>query len=877
MSESLRISDIVRHLFASLAGADTSVFEPPNDRQLVKMLTASKVGEAANIRKGRIKLSLPYFGWYSVEIDGLTGRKPCCKLSECSPSFFGPVSVSMIPPDCEVVVVLEPREQWGYILGAKPTIVQDGNYCFSDFVCQGSGVGFHDRYCAAYINNTKDSGGVIDFSNNRPLDNLITDWGYTTVTGVMLHLDPFMTFMRVNESTGLWCFYPEGHTRLSGQSLEFASDSSYSESGVDAGETFTYYGEAMYPWEVMGIVDPVVTFNKTVDDIEIHKTHSAGKYEPLYANQQPIFRYEEYGGYLANGHMRQMSLPHALNDGSESTPNRLSDASTDICVFREHVGIDGSYSVASAKSVRITKQTLIPSFSRIKARNDNSEKADKPATYNASGWFNDNARLEHKLGDLSDADSTKTVAQAIDRLAHDCNLKQVIGIGMHSGDFLLPEASDNAFASWQDTLNFDSLKSDTKIATVTPETYKLDHRTQAKFYKLLQMLEFADDGSVILQGGYGERIVFARGEIFIDAPGNINIRPGKSAVVLAGDDAIIKARNSFDITASYKDGRIATARNLHTLSGASGYGGTLIENRATSKEQSFPSSGGEAVESSGIVMKAANSLVSATASEIYLRTGSASGGVATGNIVLDADNGSADIITLASTHRRFIKVSANDSFGENPNNITATNVTNRVSSFIDTGLTVNGSMQVSGGMRIRTGLTITAGHVSSPSGGYVGTIGPDQDRALQYIDSTAKANREAANKSYTEYKQDYYGNEKIGAADVQKKISFGFRTERDYGTTNWEAPEAYWQQLAKGSGAVTAWQEPAVKYQNVNNTYAWPGSKWLDNSLATFNSENASFFDSQNNRPKVREFTASPEYGGLELKSPQKNYLVIDC
>lgn len=880
MSDNLRTSDIIRHAFASLAGASKPIFQPASDRQLVKMLVSSDVGAAGSVRKGRIKLSLPYFGWYSVEIDGLTGRKPCCRLSECSPSYFGPVEVSIMPPDCEVVVIMDPKEQWGYIVGAKPTIVQDGNYCFSDFVFQGSGVGFQDKYCSSYINNTKDSGGVIDFSNNRPLDNLITDWGITTVTGVMLHLDPFMTFMRVNESTGLWCFYPDGLTRLSGQSLEVVSDSTYRESGADAGETYSYYGEAFYPWEAMGSAIPEAELTRTVADEEIHKTHLDGKYEPKHADQQPVFRYEEYGGYLANGSMRQMSIPIALNTESSLDPiNQLDTmgASPDICVFREHVGIEGSYSLASAKSIRIAKQTLIPSFKRRKMRNDNTEFADSPETYNASGWFNDDAELKHSIGDMSDADSTATVAQAMDRLAYDCNHKQVFGVGMHIGDFSLPEASESKLESWQDTLNFDSLKNSSRIATVEPTTLTVDHRFQAKFYKLLQMLEFADDGSVILQGGYGERIVFARGEIFIDAPGNINIRPGKSAVILAGDDAVVRARNSFDITASQKDGRILARRNLHMLSGDSGYGGMLLENRASSKDQSFPDKGGEAVESSGIVLKSAKSLVSAIASEIYLRTGGTKGGVTPGNIVFDADNGSADIISLASTHRRFIKSSANDSFGENPDNVTAANVTSSAGAFIAGSLTVNGSMQISGGARVRTGLVITAGHVSSPSGGLVGRISADQDRALQYIATTAKAQVEAANKSYDSYKQDYYGDKKIGSSAVQKSISFSCRSEEDYGTKDWEMPEAYWQQLAKDSGAVTTWQEAPVKYQDAFSTYAWPGKCWLEDRMSTFNSEQSTFFDSQNNRPKDRAFTSEPAYKGLERKAPSKHYLVIDC
>jgi len=112
-----------------------------------------------------------------------------------------------------------------------------------------------------------------------------------------------------------------------------------------------------------------------------------------------------------------------------------------------------------------------------------------------------------------------------------------------------------------------------------------------------------EDGSIIIRGKCGEEICMKGGNITLSCPGNIEIRPGKSSVTLAGHDAVVKAKKSVDISATDNDVRIKAQNNLHMVST-----GILLESNAVVDTQDYSKEGEEAV-SSGIVLKADNARV----------------------------------------------------------------------------------------------------------------------------------------------------------------------------------------------------------------------------------------------------------------------------
>src|SRR5207244_2245705 len=85
------------------------------------------------------------------------------------------------------------------------------------------------------------------------------------------------------------------------------------------------------------------------------------KLEPSQADQQPFFRYQEYGGYLGQAHTRSVAIPP---EGGEV--NRFSDKTAIPGVFREVIGLDGTYALESAKRIVLAKRSLIPIPKRVK-------------------------------------------------------------------------------------------------------------------------------------------------------------------------------------------------------------------------------------------------------------------------------------------------------------------------------------------------------------------------------------------------------------------------------------------------------------------------------------------------------------------------------
>jgi uncharacterized protein (DUF2345 family) len=124
------------------------------------------------------------------------------------------------------------------------------------------------------------------------------------------------------------------------------------------------------------------------------------------------------------------------------------------------------------------------------------------------------------------------------------------------------------------------------------------------------------DGSVTIMDAAGSQIILdGKGGIQIGGAGNTTLMPGGSAVIFGGDDAIIRAKNSVDISSTDKDVRLKAEKNLHAYSN----GGILLESAAENVGHGFSSGQeGEDVNSSGIVLKAENSSVFVWGKEVIL-------------------------------------------------------------------------------------------------------------------------------------------------------------------------------------------------------------------------------------------------------------------
>jgi hypothetical protein len=879
----------VSRAFSAATSLLSNVLEPADDLQGTINLHRNSLSVTGRVFFGRVQFSMPYFGWYRVALADGQGIWPCTlSLNDTSPNIIGPRSTAVLPPDTKVAVTFEPNSSVGNIIGVLPEIIMDGSQVFSDCVAQGNNVGVKKNgYYWQYITQLADDGGVLDFSSSRPMDGTIYDWGIMAETGVGVHVDPDMTFLRVSEDCGVFAFVFDHFLRVTGHNSEYISAAHRTEYRHDEGEHRITKNEALYPWEALGAFEFGAQVFRENSDVAVQYDKPEAKFEPLMADQQPFYRYREHGGYTGQGRIREMVLPPDGVSGSEL--NRYGSTQNYLGVFREQIGIDGLWAVESAKGVVLAKRSLVASPREVRPCDDYSQECDSKENdnYKFSGLFG--GGKEHKVGDIEnpagDNAPLMSACGVLDAHTQYFNWRSVHPFAYHEKDYRLPEESELKLARNQTGPSFADLKDRTWLKRPEPKKQRVDHRMgDVDYWELYSHITLTEDGGVVIHGGHGEEIRMVGGNITISAPGNIFLQSGKSTVLLSGDDAVVRANNSVDISANKKDVRLKAHVNLHAVSGVSGEGGTLFENQAKTEYQVYPETGGEDIRSSGIVFKAANSQIAAMGKDIYLRTGNVDAGIAGGDIVLDAAKGDRNIIATCGEFRRFMRSRAYDAFGFP--NVRSVNAFSQSETLLGSQIRVRGSMDVRGGIRAREGVTVASGHFMSQVGGEVGRLrNPELVREqIETMQQTQEDFRKTASGNYEgSFTEQLYRDEAIGNAETQKKISFSYRTEKQYGTDrDFVLPQTHYQILANAnSGGTTVWKEEVVKYQG-KETMPWPGLRnWRDDqTFLTLPAEEFKMYDLEEARAKPREHGVeiyeNASYGNFQRQYPDEHYRVID-
>lgn len=880
-----RLASGLEQFLAQLAGGLPVPTEPVSDSLLSGSLHQQTLGgQAGVLRSGRIQYALPQLNWYRVALDEGGAVVAAASCHNFNPGLVGPKLHTLLAPDTAVWLVLHPGGHWGYILGAIPRLATDGNVAFGDWIQQGSAVGLRRlAYYREWVNSLAQQGGAKDFSAHGPQDQLITDYSLLTELGGGLHLDPCQSFLRLDEFSGLFLYYFDRLARLAGQNLDILSMVHQEQYRHDEGELSYYRGECLYPWEFLGVflaADQARSYQEH-SDRDVHFDAPYGKLEPAASDQQSFCRYEEYGGYLGQGRLRQIVLPPAEVWEDSSYLYRYGGSGSPLTVLRESLLPDGSYLLSSAKRICLIRRPPLPTPRRRQPAESYRDDADRAAQENYAFSGQLAGDTAHQVGEPArpaEYPQLAAAANLLDLHTYLLNWAAVHPFHYHEGDFTLPEdqqplapfpLADQAEAFWMEP--------------PAPTPQRVDERYgEVAYYPLYSHLSLNDDGSVVLLGGLGEEIRLAGGNITLACPGHILLQSGKSTVVLAGDDAIVRARHSLDLTVSERDIRLKAQRNMLMVSGNGGEGGTLLENRAQGTAQQYPVEGGEQIVGSGIVLKAATSLTSLISSSIYLRTGNEDGGVGSGEIVLDAARGNANIRLVCFDCTRHIRNRAEDAFGLPE--VQSVNVASATQTLLGGRLDVVDSIRSNSFLVCRDSIQTTDGHFGSRTGGSVGVLrNPGQQRA-QLVRQIVNAADENATTLATEYRTQVqtalYGSGRPGNAAVQQQLSFGCRTPEEYGTTAFVLPQATWQVLAQTAGGVVPWSEALVPYQGGSQTtLPWPGrSKWQEEeTLLTLRPTDLAFFDAAAGIPYPRgERYENGELGAFHPAIPAAAYTVID-
>jgi len=843
-----------------------------------------RLDRPGHVFSGVVVHPLPHLNWYKVQT-AEAGTIACCSLVHGTLLPHGPKPLAMAGPN-EAVLVFKPHGlHFGLIVGVLPTPPAGGLPSVPDWVSQGSGVGVKREPGYRFpLQALYQLGGVVDWSANRPLDQTPLDQGWVTPTGLALTIDDEMVQLRVHEMCGLFATLYDGWLRLAGCQLLTESLVHETEAGDDEGESRYFHGIAAYPHEALGQYAPGRRWTAEYDDHAVHYTGHKAKVDLPDGGEdlQPIYRYQEYGGYLGQGHVRLVMRPAA-----DAGPRRHADADRpDVGLFLEAVGLDGSYTLLSAKSLHIGKRCQIVVPKQLRPPADKGGDDAERGGYRFSSLYGTGP--EHRVGDVrADGGPVRSVLRAasvLDLLAYDAGWKYPHPFYYHRSDYRTWQPSELA-ALPRDVAPVPFGGDGFFVADPEPRRLRIDHRYgQVEYFERESFVRFFDDGSVMIGSGCGVDLLLAGGRLRLNAPKGVDVCPGTDFTVLA-DQIVLRARGSVDVSSSDRDVRIKAERNMQLLAGNGGQGGVLVESKGEGTVQDFADRYGEDVVSNGVTLRAARSAVAAYGGDVYLRTGGA--GLADGDVVVDAAKGRRRVQLCGKEVNAYTTGSVNFVFGPAAGSAEVDRVYHfgEKTMVADVKLMLGGRLVGYHGGGGPAGVVVDGGVYATQAVATAGAVASRDGRAPGRVPSgfadTVRAACAAAQRSHEEARlaaaeryrhtvaDAFYAAGRPGDDGLVAVAQFSFRdppgSVTQYRSDGFLLPESRWQQYVRfgmGHGGVP-WVERPVVYQG-RPTYPWPGKqKWVDEANFLLLDE-MTMFDPAAGRDRDRPgpYETDPRTGG---------------
>ena len=764
--------------------SETFDFEPAIVRSLEPVTDPRAFN--CQIMVGTIHQVIPGMYMYRVVFDGYQTPIVCTTLDPYW--FLQPVVSQIYPVGTRVFVVLDHAFTWGRIIGAvPPRQIPDTERAIAtpNLV---SGVGTfhyaHSRYLSHFLDHRPLAQGLDDFIHARMADNLHGDYTISNVFGGGFHTDPFHTFIRQSHSCGVWLFGIDQLLRLMGRSIQEYSTVHERYVGVDEAESYVFEGIAMYPHEGLGLPQPSGQIYGKNEPYDLLRSDgkSKGFMEPITKELVPFYRQQTYSGFIGQGQVRLFFIPPRADESSQHP----------IAVSKQQFLMDGTLLFESAKGIHLIKHGNIASYRRIRAIED--PQGDDLAKRNYSPAVSV-PKLEQG-------------ATITDQILHAAWEQANIGFEGHALDFEKSSSDDLPFDRDVELGALDALRTSSEIPKAATQLLYIDERYGEREYSgSRSSISLLPDGGIAIRGGCGEEILLQGGNITLSAPGDLRCLFGRSAVTLAGDDIVLRAKNSVDITATDHDVRLKAERNLDMVGGMAGEGRTLLENQATGVPtwEGVQGKEGEAINGAGIVLRAPDSVLASYGKRVYTKA------VDKGEIFLDADNGAGGV-----------KVRAQDV---------------GISAKVNVAIGVNGSsnlLQMTPTTTLMTNRLEVDGQVAS-SKNVLADMGCNRDpldppnfdeERLQYIDDLRE---QFIDRHKTQPDERYYEGQGLGSEEMVAAYTFSYRNSDQCGAHRFTFAEPFWMELYGTTivSSLATWEEPVYVYQEAINQTAWPGhEKW---------------------------------------------------
>lgn len=788
----------------------------------------------------------------------------------CTPSGARPIGGYAIKTSVLVAFV---NQMIGFIIGAVPQQSGAGSNLLPDSLTSRGRSGFHEEQCmfSPYADETQALGC---YSIGRPQDAFGGDWGGINELGVAIYLGKLVAALKASDAAKIEAYFGDDLVKITGYNFELNTSCSEQRIFNDEGELHDIYRSTPFPWEAMGMGSKALA-TKDVEDSGLKKGAEDAPKEPKQQSQMIIPRHFRARGYMGDVEREYVILPPEGLAPETYENKSVYTGLLDICK-----NINGAYSIRSAKEITFEKYNAIAVPKEIAQPDD--PLGDTSDDYASAGQGSGGDKPELKEFTWGSEENTGIRAsQIFDYHAYLYNKYSVEQFRLHKKDWHLPE-EDEVTKLGTTSIYDKGLRIGHQFLADLPTAtdVKIDDRQShsVKYYQSRSMFKQMDDGSIIIQDGYGSQIFMSGGSIFLSCVGDIWMQPGRNFITWAPHDAVVRSGNSVDISAAKKDVRIKAENNCQILAGNSGSGHVLIESKGVGQTnaESFKENIGEAVVGQGIIVKSPNAPI-----QMFGQAGVTISAGQDQSSVVAIDAGESGTLLLRGQEVITKATQSAITNASNPDDPTQSSsiIVTPTNAGMNTSLLVAGNIiAVPPTDSTKGSGSITAGGNVQSGGANVGNI-DDLKKQLEEVAEQVEPNFDAVNERIEIFEETLVDDTDTspGNDDYQAEIGFSFRdTEKDLKLDDtFVLPEACWQRMLRVLGQNTeTWDEPPVKaHDNTFDTYPHPGKEgWKDKkAYATVDSVNV---DDQTGRSKARE--SLTEEGAEETKVTLDSGYVIN-
>ena len=755
--------------------ADTAKYKTSANPGNIGVRANSEIYEAPLVAIGTVMRAGG--GTYDVEVAILKMPWPvtCTVAQSTAASFLGTSECSLPPAGTKVIVLLpNHNSKVGIIIGAYPAAnrgpsgsPRPTNNNLIDL--EGSASVATE---AAYQTPAQDPQYTtrVDAAAQRYLDSFPGNKCWFNDQGVALSLLNLMLILKATDRAQLQFGVLDDLVRLISNHWQHFSAQGTEQIFNDGGYLTHETGVSMYQWEHSGFLE-LGTKAFAAGDGKVLKDSLATRYDHTTGVPSARKRLQTFSGYL--GDILNMFV---ANPDPNIKTDTVDQEAVDQGLLHTHIDTSGRLTIKSATGISFQRADRIPVPKRMrepwdpegdKVENEQGKSTDKKEPYK----FEDQGTRSMLMRDAN----AYRDAQAYAKLAK------------RTKDFYVPEEAD-----------MQQPKDEYDTNSKGREEFEKNKDRRAYF-------NLEDDGSIVFRDAWGSELIMRGGNIIVTCAGQMELRTGKSIVQLAGDDVVIKAKNSIDVTATDKDVRIKADRNLHVLAeGLNGGGGILLESKSTGPGASYEGKG-EAVSSTGITLKAQDSTVLVTAPTVHLAPEN--------NFILDGmdSDGNPHAVVSIGGIRQFVCTAEE---------YAALTVADTAGVLVTPGFAV-----VAGGTAVLAGGTST---------GVLEGAKAWQPMAKVYLEDGSYYDR-LQRETLTDLKETFLdGVEWLGAYPPEQRLTimFTYRSSQECGTleaTEVEGGSGFavyqpgWAHMANSGSpfvpvTLTTWEESPIE-----ETYAWPG------------------------------------------------------